>query len=247
MADDDGDGDGDGDGMQDNGPALVAGELRGYRQFDLRSGGLYPRVHAQSGPWHGRLERARCVVAPEHECPAPGCTCGLYAWYLPGSATVTLGPASAVVAASGRCILADRGFRAAAARIEAVALPGHVSWNPWAVARARRMLATRYPSTTVYATTRRMIRDHPPQDLSGLGIIPPVDRSRGYRTAALVLTAAVTVPIYALFLLPRDAIELAMVAWWPAFVLAVVLWQAGIVWLLTRLLTLQTDLPSQAR
>ena len=237
MADD------DRDGMHDNGPALVVGELRGYRQFDLRRDGLYPRVHGQAGPWHGQLEQARCLVAPEHESPAPGCTCGLYAWYLPGSATVVLGPASAVVAASGRCILADRGFRAAAARIEAVALPGHVSWNPWAVARARRMLATCYPGTTVYVTARRMIRDHPPQDLSELGIVPPVDRSRGYRAAALVLSAAVIVPTIALFLLPRDAMALAMAAWWPAFVLAVVLWQAGIVWLLTSLLALQTDPP----
>lgn len=232
----------DHDGMHDN-AALVVGELRGYRQFDLRPDGLYPRVHAEAGPWHGQLERARCLLAPEHESPARGCTCGLYAWYLPGSATVTLGPASAVVAASGRCTLADRGFRAAAARIEAVALPGHVLWNPWALARARRMLATRYPGTTVYATAGRMIRDHPPQDLSGLGIIPPVDRSRGYRAAALVLSAAVIVPTYALFLLPRDAIALAMAAWWPALVLAVVLWQAGIVWLLTRLLALQTGHP----
>lgn len=232
-----------GDAMHENGPALVVGELRGYRQFDLHRDGLYPRVHAQAGPWRGQREQARCLVAPEHESPTPGCTCGLYAWYLPGSATVALGPASAVVAASGRCILGDRGFRAAAARIEAVALPGHVSWNPWAVARARRMLATRYPGTTVYVRTRRMLREHPPQDLSGLGIIPPADRSRGYRTAALVLSAAVIVPTYALFLLPRDAIAPAMAAWWPAFVLAVVMWQTGIVWLLTRLLALQTDRP----
>lgn len=234
----------DRDGMHDN-AALVVGELRGYRQFDLRRDGLYPCVHAEAGPWHGQLERARCLLASEHESPARGCTCGLYAWYLPGSATVTLGPASAVVAASGRCILADRGFRTAAARIEAVALPGHLWWNPWAVARARRMLAARYPGITVYATAGRMIRDHPPQDLSGLGIIPPVDRSRGYRTAALVLSSAVIVPTYALFLLPREAIALAMAAWWPAFVLAVVLWQAGIVWLLTRLLALQTGDPGR--
>jgi hypothetical protein len=88
-----------------------------------------------------------------------------------------------------------------------------------------------------------MIRDHPPQDLSGLGIVPPADRSRGYRTAALVLSAAVIVPIYSLFVLPREAIAPAMAAWWPAFLLAVVLWQAGIVWLLARLLALQTDRP----
>jgi hypothetical protein len=236
----------DRDGTHDDGPALVVGELRGYRQFDLHHDGLYPRVHARLGPWHGQLERARCVIAPEHEAPVSGCTCGIYAWYLPGSATVALGPASAVVAASGRCILGDRGFRAAAARIEAVALPGHVMWNPWAAARARRMLATRYPDTTVYATARRMIRDNPPQDVSGLGITPPVDRSRGYRTAALVLSAAVMVPTYALFVLPRDAIAQTMSAWWPVFVLVVVLWQVGIVWLLTRLVALQTDPPRRA-
>ena len=227
----------------DDGPALVVGELRGYRQFDLRPDGLYPRVHAKVGPWHGRLERASCVVAPEHQAPVSGCTCGLYAWYLPGSATVTPGPVSAVVAASGRCILGDRGVRAAAARIEAVALPGRLLWRPWAAARVRRMLAARYPNTRVYATVRRMIRDHPPQDVTGLGITPPPDRSRGYRAAALALSAAVMVPTYSLFLLPRDAIAQTVSTWWPVFVLVVVLWQAGIVWLLSRLLALQTDAP----
>jgi len=229
-------------GMEDRDPALVAGELRGYRQFDLRHDGLYPRVHAESGPWHARLERARCVVTPEHAAPVSGCTCGLYAWYLPGSATVAIGPASAVVAASGRCILGDRGFRAAAARIEAVALPGHLLYRPLAAARVRRMLAARYPETTVYASTRRMIRDHPPQDMSGLGISAPADRSRGYRLATFGLSAAVMVPTYALFLAPRDAAQ-TLSAGWPVFVLLVVLWQAGLVWLLTRLLKLQTGSP----
>lgn len=227
----------------DHGSALVVGELRGFRQFDLRDDGLYPRVHFGTGPWHGRSQRAWCLVTPEHQAPMSGCTCGLYAWYLPGSATVALGPASAVVAASGRCILGDRGFRAAAARIEAVALPGYLMWQPRAHARVRRMLAQSYPNTRVYATTRRMIRDHPPQDVSGLGITPPPDRSRGYRTAALVLSASVMVPTYALFLLPRDAIARTVSAWWVVFVLLVVVWQVGIVWLLTRLLALQADTP----
>jgi hypothetical protein len=230
----------------DHGPTLVVGELRGYRQFDLRDDGLYPRVHAEAGPWHGSLQRAWCVVTREHEAPVSGCTCGLYAWYLPGSATVGLGPASAVVAASGRCILGDRGFRAAAARIEAVALPGYLLWRPWGAARVRRMLAESYPGTRVYATARQMIRDHPPQDVSGLGITPPLDRSRGYQTAALVLSASVMVPTCALFLLPRDAIARTVSAWWGVFVLLVVLWQVGIVWLLARLLALQTDAPRRS-
>lgn len=231
--------------MTEHDPALVAGELRGYRQFDLRHDGLYPRVHAQTGPWHGQSERAACVVTPEHEAPVSGCRCGLYAWYLPGSATVSPGPVSAVVAASGSCILGDRGFRAAAARIEAVALPGHLTLRPWAAGRVRRMLAESYPETRVYATARRMIRDHPPQDVSGLGITPPPDRSRAYRTAVLALSGAVMVPTYALFVLPRDAVAQSVSAWWPVFVLLVVFWQVGIVWLLTRLLALQGDAPAR--
>lgn len=227
----------------DHGPTLVVGELRGYRQFELRNDGLYPLVHAELGPWRGSSQRACCVVTPEHEAPVSGCTCGLYAWYLPGSATVALGPASAVVAASGRCILGDRGFRAAAARIEAVALPGHLVWRPGAAVRARRMLAESYPRTRVYGTARRMIRDYPPQEVSGLGITPPRDRSRGYRTAALVLSAAVMLPTYALFLLPREAIARTVSAWWVVLVLLFVLWQVGIVWLLSRLVALQTDAP----
>lgn len=226
-------------------PSLVVGELRGYRQFDLRDHRLYPRVHAKAGPWHGSTQRARCIITREHEAPVAGCTCGLYAWYLPGSATVAVGPASAVVAASGRCILGDRGFRAAAARIEAVALPGYLLWSPRAAARARRMLATSYPGTRVYATARQMIRHHPPQDVSGLGITPPLDRSRDYRTALLVLSASVAVSTCALFLLPRDAVAQMVSAWWWVFLLLVLLWQGGTVWLLTRLLALQTDATRQ--
>ena len=103
--------------------ALVPGELRGYRQFSLKDDGLYPLVHTVCGPWDGHLQRAVCASGARHAAPAADCLCGLYAWYLPGSATVSLGPVSAVVLARGRCVLGDRGFRAAAARIEAVSLP----------------------------------------------------------------------------------------------------------------------------
>ena len=118
--------------------ALVPGELRGYRQFSLKDDGLYPLVHTVCGPWNGRLQRAVCASGARHASPAADCLCGLYAWYLPGSATVSLGPVSAVVLARGRCVLGDRGFRAAAARIEAVSLPAAVRWHPAAAARARR-------------------------------------------------------------------------------------------------------------
>jgi hypothetical protein len=220
--------------------ALVPGELRGYRQFDLRADGLYPLVHSGSGPWAGQVERARCDVGGEHAAPDRGCRCGLYAWYFPGSATVAVGPASAVVAARGRCILGDRGFRAAAARIEAVTLPATVRWNPRAARRTRAMLDRRYPGVRVYTSARRMLRDHPPDDVRTLGIDPPRDRSRGYRAAAALLWAGVVVLAYSLAALPRASVAATVSHLWPLFVLVAVAWQVGLVWLFLRMLGLQT-------
>jgi hypothetical protein len=225
------------------GPDLVAGELRGYRQFDLRRDGLYPLVHTECGPWDGKLERARCGAGEDHPAPASDCRCGLYGWYLPGSATVALGRANAVVAVRGRCVLGDRGFRAASAHIDAVALPAAVRWNPRAAREARAMLAARYPGTTVYGSTRRMLKDHPPDDVSALGIHPPQDRSRGYRTATVLLWLSFLVPTYGLVVVPHDGIAVAVSRWWPLLLLLTVAWQVGMIWLLTRLLSLQSATP----
>ncbi len=225
------------------GPDLVAGELRGYRQFDLRADGLYPLVHSQDGPWDGSLQQARCTVADDHLAPVSGCRCGLYGWYLPGSATVALGPASAVVAVRGRCILGDRGFRAAEGRIEAVSLPAAVRWNPRAARRARLMLARCYPATAVYASSRRMLRDHPPHDVRGLGIDPPPDHSRGYRAGVVAMGVALLVPAYGLAVVPREEAAAAMATWWPLLLVLAIGWQVAMVWLVTRLLALQVGHP----
>ena len=218
---------------------LVPGELRGYRQFDLQDGGLHPLVHQAGGPWDGGLERAGCAKGLDHAPPAADCTCGLYAMYRPGSGTISLGAANAVVSARGRCVLGDRGFRSASARVEAVALPAHLLVRPRTASRTRRELAQRYPHTRVYSSTRRMLRDHPPQDVRELGIVPPPDRSRELRAAAVVLWAVFVVAGYSVVLLPRErAAELAA-DWWPLLVLVVLGVQAGLIWLLTRLMALQ--------
>jgi hypothetical protein len=229
------------------GPDLVAGELRGYRQFELRADGLYPVVHSECGPWDGRLEKARCATGAEHAAPAAACRCGLYGWYLPGSATVALGPVSAVVSVRGRCILGDRGFRAAQGRIEAVALPVPVRWAPGAARRTRQMLAAKYPRTKVYDSTRRMLKDYPPDDVRGLGIDPPPDRSRALRTAVVALWAAVLLPTYALAAMHGREPASLVASWWPLVVLLAVGWQVGLVWLFTRLLALQSGNPSGGR
>ena len=218
---------------------LVAGELRGFRQFFLVGSGLEPVVHRRGGPWSGGLERASCVHVPDHDAPVADCTCGLYAMYRPGSATVSLGAANAVVAARGRCILGDRGFRAASARVEAVALPALCRLTPRGAARARRGLAASYPGARVYGSTRHMLRDHPPPDVSGLGIVPPPDRSRELRLAALLVWAAFVLAGYSVLFLPQEAVSQIAATWWPALVLALLAWQAALVWLLCRLMALQ--------
>ena len=218
---------------------LVPGELRGYRQFDLVDGGLVPPVRAADGPWDGTLEHARCGRGLAHAAPDADCTCGLYAMHRPGSATVSLGYANAVVAARGRTVLGDRGFRAASARVEAVALPATVRWSPSTARQARRQLAQRYPSTRVYSSTRRMLRDHPPHDLDAFGVTPPPDRSRAYRAVAVVVWAAFVVAGYSVVFLPREAVSAVFATWWPVLVVGFVAWQAALVWLLTRLMALQ--------
>ena len=226
---------------------LVSGELRGYRQFHLVEGALLPLVHRAPGPWDPSLERAVCALGGAHEPPAADCTCGLYAMYRPGSATVSLGAANAVVAARGRCVLGDRGFRAAAARIEAVALPSSVLLSPLAARRARRALSHSYPQTRVYTSTRRMLRDHPPQDVRELGVVVPPDRSRGYRSTAVLLWALFVIAGYSVVLLPRDTVSAIAAQWWPLLVVVVLAVQAGMIWLLCRLMALQMPDPQDRR
>ncbi|MDP9410363.1 MAG: hypothetical protein M3P70_07660 [Actinomycetota bacterium] len=216
--------------------ALVPGELRGYRRFRLAEDGLYPTVHAASGPWSGLLERAACAAGTDHPAPAWECGCGLYGWYHPRDAGQVsgFGDVSAVIAGCGRTILGDHGFRAASARIEAVRLPVRVSARPRTAARARQMLAARYPQAVVYRSRRQMLRDHPPQDLQALGINTRPSPKRRYRRTAWGVWAVGVAACCSLALLPREAILAAG----PPIRLSVlggfVLWQALLVWLVAR-------------
>lgn len=220
--------------MTDEDVPLVPAELRGYREFALREDGLGPVVHRASGAWADGVHHARCSTGAEHAAPARDCTCGLYGWYDPSSAVGSYGGLRAVVAFSGRVVMADRGFRAARGRIEAVALPRSLRWRPHAAAAARTTLAEHHPSVAVYRSVREMVRDHPPDDLGALGVEPP-DRSPLWcRRAAFALWALFVVAGHGLLLLPRDRVSAVAAVWWPLLVLAVVAWQAAMVVLLAR-------------
>jgi hypothetical protein len=212
---------------------LVPAELRGYRRFDVTETGLCPTVRGRDRAWDGRLEHARCLAGRAHEAPAPDCGCGLYAWHHPDDARADsgFGTVTAVVAARGRVLLCDHGFRAASARVEAVALrrpPGRTRAHHSEVVRN---LAEAYPDAVIYPSRRQMLRAHPPHDLSALGVDPGPSPSGRQRRRALSLWLAGLLALYALIAVlagtgaptaPQAAIGLGVFLAWQAALIRLV-------------------------
>jgi hypothetical protein len=217
-------------------PALVPGELRGYRRFRLAEDGLRPPVHVASGPWSGQVHSARCAVNGTHAPPAWGCGCGLYGWYHPSHAGpgAGWGDVTAVIAARGRIILGDTGFRAAAARVEAVTLPRRTRLRPRCRRRWERVLGERYPRAAVYRSRRSMLRRHPPEDLSALGVTVRASRAPRYRWAAVVVWLAGVLTVCSVAVIPRRVLAAMGTAEWLVALVGFVLWQATLVWLVFR-------------
>ncbi|SFP82635.1 hypothetical protein SAMN05660464_4341 [Geodermatophilus dictyosporus] len=215
-------------------PALVPGEVRGYRRFRLTDDGLCPPVQLDAGPWSGPVERARCAVDEEHVPPQWGCGCGLYGWYHPSHTGLGTGwgNVTAVVAARGRVILGDSGFRAAAARVVAVSLPRGT--GPRRRRRWERLLAERHPGVSVYRSRRRMVRRHPPEDLSGLGIeVRPSPAVRHLWTALALWLSGVLV-VWSVAALSRGALLRMGPVEWLGVLACFVAWQATVVRLVCR-------------
>jgi hypothetical protein len=164
-------------GGGDSGRALVPGSLRGYRTWRLLGrhapvpeGALPLSSVTRRVVWQPTLEARctppdieRCAAAPSakslhsHRSPSRGCDCGVYAWYAPDDTRTLDAQVFGVVEASGLVLMGDRGFRAARARIVAV------------LTRNRRLAAAcAAAGVTVYRRRRHLLRDHPPEDLSGL-------------------------------------------------------------------------------
>ncbi len=225
-------------------PALVAGELRGYRRFRLAEDGLRPPVHVAAGPWSWPLEHARCVVDDAHVPPARECGCGLYGWYHPSHTGLGTGwgDVTAVVAARGRIVLGDTGFRAAAARVQAVSLPRRARLSRRRRRRYERVLADRYPGVPVYRSRRGMLRRLPPEDLSALGIVVRPSRAPRYRWTALGVWLAGVLALCSVAVVPRSVLLAVPPAGWLGALAGFVLWQAALVWLVS----LASPLPGQA-
>jgi glycine cleavage system H lipoate-binding protein len=97
----------------------------GYRSWHLSARGELSSLTA-AGAWQPGVNRAACHRGLEHQAPAAGCECGLYALHrhrdrqwMPSGVNAIHG----AVAAWGDLEVHDTGFRAEFARVVALALP----------------------------------------------------------------------------------------------------------------------------
>jgi hypothetical protein len=115
-------------------PDLVTAVI-GFRQWRLQGSELCSVRAADR--WHRGVHTAHCGKG-DHDAPANGCTCGIYAWYGPtprGASAATADLVAGAVAAWGQIELHAHGMRAQHAMVVAVALP--LSWG----GKRRRILA----------------------------------------------------------------------------------------------------------
>jgi hypothetical protein len=149
---------------------------------------------------------------------------------------------TAVVAARGRIVLGDTGFRAAAARVLAVSLPRRARLSRRRRRRCERLLAERYPGVRVYRSRRRMLRRHPPEDLSALGIAVRASRAPRYGWTALAVWLAGVLGLCSVAVVPRPVLFGITPAGWLGALACFVLWQVLLGWLVSR----ASPLPGQA-
>jgi hypothetical protein len=161
------------------------GEIRAVRTFRVGPGGaLYPLFSSHA--WTDGANTAQCLAigrtggeSTAHDAPAPGCTCGFYAY---ASETFTAEYPNArhvlaVIACWGRVIAGTRGLRAENARIEAIWMSSTVPPD------LANMVRERYPSTSLYADKAAMLAEHPATELDCYEV--PAPRERRWRRIGL--------------------------------------------------------------
>lgn len=126
-----------------------------FRSWRLVDGSLTsPYVHER---WEGGVVVARCPQqGAGHEAPAPGCRCGIHAYFEPRSAVpvVDARRVPGIVAVWGRLEVHPQGVRAQYAQIRALATsPAWSSWHRDGVAAvAERLEVALVPEEALAAT-----------------------------------------------------------------------------------------------
>lgn len=165
------------------GPPLIAGTLLGTRHFAIRYDGALtgPTYPVEWGPGENLAVHRMAywgdfnLPPQDHPVAKSGCTCGFYAYYDIGDSPY--GKAGhepvhpAIIEAYGRVSVGPRGFRAAKARI--IAISSQAPEPPWfevaeEPAHFTGLVSRHYPDVKVYASTERMLAEHPTPRPSGL-------------------------------------------------------------------------------
>ncbi len=178
---------------------VIHGSVRAVRTFHLLpDGGLAPvSGHGNlRDPWPAGVNTAECLprislrrrdaAAAEHEPPAPGCSCGL--WAFGSLQALRQAPLRdqrrviAVIRCHGTVIPGARGVRAQHAAIEAIWLAADVT------DRQLSAVARRYPGAAIYRSLSAMLAEHPLTQLSSYRLPEPENRAIRPRQTLLALT-----------------------------------------------------------
>ncbi len=112
--------------MEAAAPDLVTAVI-GFRQWRLHGVELWSLLAMDR--WRRGVQTAHCDRR-DHDAPANGCTCGIYAWYAPpprGASAATPDLVAGAVALWGQIELHAHGMRGQHAMVVALALP--YSWG----------------------------------------------------------------------------------------------------------------------
>lgn len=162
---------------------LILESVRGYKQWSWNK--ERKLVSMFTADWSNgshtsvcsRYELDKDKSSARHRSPDNGCTCGIYAHYLPlESYEKVRNSVFGVVEASGKILMGTKGFRAEKAKV--VALAGYGSCNQF----FENTHKTRgvYPEDVVdfctsigvpyFPTVKQMVFEFPQTDLSSLGV-----------------------------------------------------------------------------
>lgn len=158
-----------------NGGTWVAGEnvAECQRQdpFMISLGGVQYRMNPLTLAIESPTTPERCDVVH------PDCTCGFYAYWTVDAASVTRDcNVIGVVEAYGKVTVGEKGFRAEKAKILAVApIVDRLGDVDDSLAEAIEKVREQYPDVAVFANTRAMLAEFPPDEAPEIEDEPALD------------------------------------------------------------------------
>lgn len=191
-----------------SGTEPLVGEIVGLRTFRIDDSGLLLPLYS-NGAWYDGPNTATCSPPTgdhhrgPHPVPSDDCECGFYAYGTAAAAQQNrhMRYVKAVVSTWGGVVAGTQGVRAEHARIDAIWL------HPEAPKSLRSRVASRYPSSRMYADADAMLGEHPLSELSCYD--RPEPRSLASKIGAAIGLAV----LLALGLLPSGMLHDTEILW----------------------------------